>query len=217
MPTLSFSSCSRACTPAWERAMIRWRFTYPTRVACGACASAGVGTHHRAERPASTPAATAACLKRRLMPLSFWLERRAHRKLEIAELFPALRVRVDAVVHPEGPKGRIPAEPGTDRVLEVRQVDRRVNALVGAVDVADVEKERRPDSERQGHRILEVAQHLEIPADARAGRVLRRDLARLETPDAVRAAEVVALEERHRVFVPAQLVTRQEASAEHMV
>src|SRR3990172_2434826 len=151
MPALSFSSCSRACTPACERARIRWRSTYPMRVPCGACASAGVSTHHRAERPASTAAATAACLKRPLMPLSFCLERGAHRELDIAELFPALGVRVDAVVHPDRPKGGIPAEPGTDRVLEVRQVDRRAHALVGAVDVAGDEKKHHPQSQQHGH------------------------------------------------------------------
>src|SRR5439155_13648150 len=217
MPTLSFSSCSRAWTPACERARMRRRSTYPMRVAGGACARAGVSTHHRPVRPTSTAPRIPAIVKPLLMPLSFRLERRAHRELDFAELLALLPVRIDPIVHPNGPEGRVPPEPGPDGVFEIGQVDRCVNALVRTVDVADIEEHGRPEPVGQGHGILEVAQHLEISADGRARRILRRDLAGLEASDGVRAAEVVALEERHRVLGPAELVGRGEAPAEYVI
>src|SRR5262245_19465957 len=130
-----------------------------------------------ADRTARAPVAAASIVTRPFMPLSSWLERCAHRELYVADLFLARGGRIESVVYPDRPKGRLPADPRADGVLEVRQVDGLADGLVRPVDVAHVEEERGAQVEGQGHRVLEVAQDLEVAADLRARAVDRRDVA----------------------------------------
>src|SRR5215468_9726743 len=222
MAAFSFSICSRACTPAWERARIRWRSTKPMRVAARAAgvacwATAGVHTHQRADSAASTVSAAMVTLTRPIIPLSSRLERAAHRELDVADLLFPRGGRIEAIVYPDRTEGGFPPDARTHRVLEIGQVDGRAYALVRAVHVAHNEEQGGAQVEGQGHAVLEVAQDLEVAADLRARAVLRRDLAGLEAPDGVRPAHEVALEERHRIVGPADLVAGGETPAEQMI
>src|ERR1700682_6316992 len=98
MPALSFSSCSRACTPAWDLARMRWRSTKPTRPAGGAWASTWGDIHHSPPRMARATAAAAPSILRRpvMLLVLLELERRAHGKVELAELVSRPRVWIDA-------------------------------------------------------------------------------------------------------------------------
>src|SRR5499433_1828377 len=192
---------SRACTPAWERARIRWRSTKPMRVAARAAgvacwATAGVHTHQRADSAATTVSATMVTLTRPIIPLSSWLERAAHRELDVADLLLPRGRRIEAVVYPDRTEGGVPPDARTHRVLEIGQIDGLVHALVRAVHVTHVEEQGGAQVEGQGHGVLEVAQDLEVAADLCARVVHRRDVAGLEAPDGVRPAHEVALEER---------------------
>src|SRR5499433_727234 len=222
MAAFSFSICSRACTPAWERARIRWRSTKPMRVAARAagvacCAPAGVHAHQRTDSAASRVSAAMMPLRRPIIPLSSWLERATHRELDIADLLFPRGGRIEAIVYPDRTEGGVPPDARTHRVLEIGQVDGRAYALVRAVHVAHVEEQGGAQVEGQGHGVLEVAQDLEVAADLRTRAVHRRDLAGLEAPDGVRPAHEVALEERHRIGGPADLVSGGETPAEQMI
>src|SRR5262249_15862018 len=106
MAAFSFSICSRACTPACERARMRWRATSLTRVAAraagaGCCAPAGVHVHQRTDSAASTVSAAMMPLRRPIIPLSSWLERATHRELDIADLLFPRGGRIEAIVYPD--------------------------------------------------------------------------------------------------------------------
>src|SRR5436309_13119481 len=169
------------------------------RVAAGACARAGGWAHHRADSTARTAIAAMVTFTRPIIPLSFGLERSAHRELDISDAFLAGGGRVEAVVDADRTEGRVPANAGSHRVLELGEVDRRAEALVRPVHVAHVEEHGHAQVEREGHGVFEVAEDLEVAADLGARGVLRRDVASLEAADAVGAAEEVALEERHGI------------------
>src|SRR6266498_1191020 len=119
------------------------------RVAAGACARAGGSAHHRADSSARTAIDAIVALTRPIIPLSFWLERCAHRELDVADFFLARRGRVETVVDPDRTEGR--------------------------------------------------------------------DLAGLEAANGIRPAEEVALEERHRILRPSELVPRGETPAQDVV
>src|SRR6266498_2013231 len=184
------------------------------RVAAGACARAGGSAHHRADSSARTAIDAIVALTRPIIPLSFWLERCAHRELDITDFYLARGGRVETVVDPDGTEGRVPAETGSHRVLELREVDGRAEALVRSVNVAHVEEEGGANAERQRHGVFEVAEDLEGPPDLGARGVFRRDLAGLEAADGIRPAEEVALEERHGILRPSEHVPRQETPAQ---
>src|SRR5262245_30354620 len=193
MAAFSFSICSRACTPAWERARIRWRSTKPMRVAARAagaacCATAGVHTHQRADSAASTVSAAMLTLTRPIIPLSSWLERAAHRELDIADLLLPRGGRIETIVYSDRTEGGVPPDPRAHGVLAIRQVHGRAHALVRTIHVAHVEEQGGAQVVGQGHGVLEVAQDLEVATDLRARIVHRRDLAGLEAPDGIRPA-----------------------------
>src|SRR5213593_1116250 len=121
------------------------------RVAAGACARADGCAHHRADSTARTAITAMVTFTRPIMPLSFGLERSAHRELDIADLFLAGRGRVETVVDADGAEGRVPADAGSHRVLELGEIDRRAEALVRPVHVAHVEE--------QGHAQVEGERH----------------------------------------------------------
>src|SRR6266536_2843367 len=187
------------------------------RVAAGACARAGGSAHHRADSSARTAIDAIVALTRPIIPLSFWLERCAHRELDITDFFLARGGRVETVVDPDGTEGRVPAETGSHRVLELREIDGRAEALVRSVNVAHVEEEGGANAERQRHGVFEVAEDLEGPPDLGARGVFRRDLAGLEAADGIRPAEEVALEERHGILRPSEHVPRQETPAQDVI
>src|SRR5262245_7980604 len=170
-----------------------------------------------ADRTARAPVAAASIVTRPFMPLSSWLECCAHRELNVADLFLARGGRIESVVYPDRPEGRLPSNAGADGVFEVRQVDGGADGLVRPVHVAHIEEERSTQVEGQGHRVLEVAQDLEVATDLGARAVFRRDVTRLEAPDGVRAAEEVPLEERDRTVRPAQLVPRGQPPAQDVI
>src|SRR5262249_38885289 len=183
----------------------------------GGWAPAGVHAHQKTDSAASTVSAAMMPLTRPIIPLSSWLERAAHRELDIADLLLPGGGRIEAIVYPDRTEGGVPPDARTHRVLEIGQVDGQVHALVRTVHVADVEEHGRAQVEGQGHGVLDVAQDLEVAADLRPGVVHRRDVARLEAPDGVRPAQEVALEEWGGTVRPADLVAGGEAPAEQMI
>src|SRR5438874_798601 len=130
------------------------------------------------------------------------LERRADGELERAEFLARPPVQVDAVVDADRPERRLPTEARAARLAEIRQVE----VVPEAVDLADVEERRDPEAEGQRHDVLDVPEHFAVAADLHAVLVHGRQLAKLEAPYRVRAAEIVALEERQRVRRPAEAV-----------
>src|SRR5438105_10784236 len=165
----------------------------------------------------ATTAAAPSTLRRPIMLRALLeLERRTHGEVELAEFVPRSGVWIDAVVDADGPEGRVPAQTHAHRVLEAREVDLRSDATVGAIHVARVEEEGQlgPPEGRDG--VLQVAEDLEVASDPRARLVSRGDLTELEAADGIGAAEVEALEERHGLVVPADLVAGAETRAQHV-
>src|SRR6266404_4600860 len=124
------------------------------RVAAGACARAGGSAHHRADSSARIAIDAIVALTRPIIRLSFSLERCAHRELDIADFFLARRGRIETEVDPDRTEGRVPTDTGSHRVLELREVDRRAEALVWPVDVAHVEEKGGAQVERQRHGVF---------------------------------------------------------------
>src|SRR6266542_2825160 len=161
------------------------------RVAAGACARAGGSAHHRADSSARTAIDAIVALTRPIIPLSFWLERCAHRELDVADFFLARRGRVETIVDPDRTEGRVPTDTGSHRVLELREVDRRAEALVRPVHVTHIEEKGGTKAERQRHGVFEVAEDLEVAADLGARGVLRRDLTGLEAANGIRSFKAI--------------------------
>src|SRR2546428_4794757 len=201
MPAFSRSSCSRAATPAAERAATRW-ISMNAIFGVAGCAHAGVATVMTAA------AASVSALSRALIPPL--LERRTPREVERAKILPGLPARVDPVVDTDRPERRLPPDATADAFLQIRQIELRPEPVY----VADVEESGEPQAEWQRDDVLRVAQHLARAADPETALILRRHLAELEAPDRVRAAEVEPLEHRQGLVGPAEAVARLDAAGQ---
>src|SRR3990170_476610 len=208
----SRSSCSRAATPAAERASTRWTSMKPTRVAPAAAAGAAGAWAHAAVTEAAS-AATTRTLRTCAPLIPSPLERRPDREVEGAEVLTLLPVQIHTVVQPQRAERREPAQAGARRLARVG----RIELGPEAVRVADVEEAGDADVERQRDDVLDVAQHLGRPAHAHAALVLGREPAVLEAPDRVGAAQVEALEQRQGLVRPPEPVPRLRPGADDVV
>src|SRR5437867_8068699 len=201
----SRSSWSRAATPAADRASTRCTSMNATRVPpqfpdAGACALTGA-----ALAPTSAAAATSATLSATFdFLIQPPLERRPNREVKRPEALARLPIKVDSVIDSDRTERRLPSYTSAGRLAKIRRVE------LGAepVDVADVEERRDPKGEGQRDDVLDVAEQLARPARLEAARVPGRETVELEAPDRVRAAEIKPLEDRQRVFGPAETVPR---------
>src|SRR5262249_44491452 len=101
------------------------------------------------------------------------LKRGADREVEIPRLLPGTPVQVEAIIHPDRPDRRHPPNPRPRRVVEIGDVELLAARDVRPPHVADVDKGRRPDAKEQRHRVLDVAEQLDVAADLGAAAVLR--------------------------------------------
>src|SRR5205085_10063519 len=99
-------------------------------------------------------------------------KRRTDGKMEIARLLTRLLVQVETVVYADRPERRDPADATTGGVVQVGQIELRLEA----VHVADIEEGRQPNVEGQRNDVLDVAEDLAGAADPGPEVVLRRDL-----------------------------------------
>src|SRR5262245_11441615 len=132
--------------------------------------------------------------------------------MEIRGLLALLLVEIEAVVYADRPERRYPTDTAAGRVVQVGQVEFRVEA----VHVADIDERRQADVERQRDDVFDIAEDLAGAADAVAELVDRRDLARLEAADGVGAAQVEALEQGQVLVAEAEPVTALQASRQDM-
>src|SRR5947209_2264999 len=204
MTVFSRSSCSRAATPADDRARTRCTSMYAIRIddagAAGPCdagcwAPTGLATTTRS--PTTRVSTPRQCLIRSL------LERRADRKVERPGPLARPPIDIQTIIHPDGAKRRLPSYTPTRPIAQIRGIELGVEA----VDVADVEERRDPQAEWQRDHVLEGAQDLAGPALFESRRIDRRDAAEFEGADRVRAAKVEAFEQRDFLAAPAGLVT----------
>src|SRR6185295_4121220 len=214
---LSFSSCSRAAAPATDRARIRWTSTmatFPFEPAAGA----GVWAQAAPPTPVTRarPVAVHHTAVRRIIPPP-QLEGRARREVEVPEALALLLVEFDPIVHLDGAERRVPSEAQPGPVPEVRGVDLAARRDVGAPYVPYIVEDGGLDPEEKRDLVLDRAQELGVAPDPGARAVLGRDLERLELPERVRTAQVEALEQGHRILVPADRVARHEPEAQHVI
>src|SRR5215813_596889 len=132
--------------------------------------------------------------------------------MEIRGLLALLLVEIEAVVYADRPERRYPADSTPGRVVQVGQIELRLEA----VHVADVDERCQPDVERQRDEVFDIGEDFAGAADAVAEFVDRRDLSSFEAADGVRAAEVKALEYRQILVAEAEAVPALHASRQDM-
>src|SRR5712692_8071700 len=218
MAAFSFSSCSRAATPAADRARTRWTSMIATRVPAPLCAElAGAPVH----MPTTTPAPSTTAALTSFMPLIAScpprLECGAHGEVEVTELLTLLLIQLDAVVDPDRAERRVPPESEARAVAQVGRIEPGSVRLVGPPHIAHIVEQRRANSEEQRDQVLDVPDDLDVAADPRPAAVPGRHLQRLELAQRVGAAKVESLEEGHRLVGPAEHVPAQDAPADDMV
>src|SRR4029453_2430375 len=192
---LSFSSCSRAATPATERTMTRWTSTYPMRVPAASVPAAGP--------PTSAPATSAATPKTHLLiraspPAASGLEGRPDREVDLEVLLPRLLVQVVAQIEPHGAQRREEANPHARRVPQIL----RIEGGSEAVRVARVKEERQPEPGEDRDEELGVEEELLVAADDVSLGILGSNRPRPLSPERGGAAQEEALEDRHLLAAP---------------
>src|SRR6266478_8483670 len=145
------------------------------------------------------------------------LERGAGGEVEVAEALALLLVEFDPVVDADGAEGRVPSEARSHPVPQVAEVDLGSQGEVRSPHLPYIVEDRGLDPEEKRDLVLDGAQELAVAADPGAGVVLGGDLERLELPQRVRATQVEALEERHRVLAPAEGITRHQPEAQDVI
>src|SRR6266508_2842967 len=202
----SRSSCSRAATPAEDRASTRCTSIYAIRIAdpeAGAGDGVGPGawaTTGDTATPRSTVTTMIALLHFFIQPL---LERRADREVKRPDRLTRSPVKIETVVHADRAERRLPSYTSARRLAQVRGIEFGAES----VDVADVEEARQPEGKRQGDDVLDVAEYFARSAGLEPELVHRREAVEFEAADRVRTAEEEALEERQRFVRPAESVS----------
>src|SRR5262245_32404483 len=189
MAAFSRSNCSRAATPADDRASTRCTSTNPMRLGAGAWARVLPASAPTVSRPAPARTASAGPIRVFLVLILTLLEGSAHGELELPDALPLLAIQLEAVVYTERAERRVPAQAGPGAVRRPARVEGAAPRHVRAVHLPHVVEDGRPDPEEQRDRVLDRSQDLAVAADPGARAVARGHLAELELAQAVGAAE----------------------------
>src|SRR5262245_61817653 len=197
MRAFSRSSCSRAATPAEDRASTRCTSMYAMRTVEAEAAGAGCCATPESATASTTPITRMRTPRQCFIPTL--LKRRAYREVERPRPLARPRGNVEAIVHPDGAERRLPSYTPTRPITQIR----RIELGVEAVDVPDVEEQGDPQAEGQRHDVFDVPEDITRSTLLEPARVDGRDTAEFKGADRVRAAQIEALVQRHLDPAPA--------------